>query len=150
MSLQNLDLNIWYLDDGTIAGLPDDVFNALQEIIDKAREIGLELNYEKCEISVLGTESDEIKNEIYGRFNSISKGTQKMIVKNQFLLTSPLTEEASALCLENKTQDLMKMREKLKQISSHSAYYLLRFSITTPRLIFFLRGSPMWRNFAGL
>lgn len=44
----------------------------------------------------------------------------------------------------------MKLTEKLKQISSHSAYYLLRFSITTPRLIFFLRGSPMWRNFSGL
>lgn len=77
-SLQNLDINIWYLDDGTIGGSPDDVFKALQDFIEKAREIGLELNYEKCEISVLGTELDEIKNEIYGRFNSISNSIQKM------------------------------------------------------------------------
>ena len=108
------------------------------------------MNYEKCEIAVLGTESDEVKNEIFGRFDSISNGIQRMNVKNEFLLGSPLTEAASTLCLENKTKDLMNLTEKLKQISSHSAYYLLRFSLTTPRLIFFLRGSPMWRNVSGL
>lgn len=61
-SLKELDLNIWYLDDGTIAGAPDSVATALQEIIDKANEIGLQLNHSKCEIAVLGTECKKIKN----------------------------------------------------------------------------------------
>lgn len=29
-SSENLDLNIWYLDDGTVAGSPDDVLKALK------------------------------------------------------------------------------------------------------------------------
>lgn len=41
-SLQDLDLNVWYLDDGTIGGTPFVVLNALKTIIYKTKEIGLE------------------------------------------------------------------------------------------------------------
>jgi len=70
--------------------------------------------------------------------------------ENEFLLGSPLTDAASTLCLNRKIKDLQGLTKRLKNISMHSAYYLLRISITTPRLIFFLRGSPMWRNESGL
>lgn len=58
--------------------------------------------------------------------------------------------KASTLCLNKKMSDLQNLTKKLKNKSMHSAYYLLRISITTPRLIFFLRGSPMWRNESSL
>lgn len=52
-SLQDLDLNLWYMDDGTIAGTPNNVLKALKIIIELTQEVGSELNYAKCEISML-------------------------------------------------------------------------------------------------
>lgn len=149
-SLEDLDLNIWYLDDGTIAGSPNNVLKAFRKIIILAQEIGLELNYAKCELSILSFESDESKLEIEHQFKSIAAGIQTMKPENEFLLGSPLTDAASTICLNKKILDLQNLTKRLKNISMHSAYYLLRISITTPRLIFFLRGSPMWRNESGL
>ena len=150
LKLLELDLNLWYLDDGTIAGNPYDVLIALNLIIKKANEIGLELNNRKCEISVLGEYSAEQKNEIMRMFENVSPGIQEIQENNAFLLGSPLTDQSAIGCLDRKINDLKKMTNKLKNISAHSAYFLLRMSITTPRLIFFLRGNPMWRNISGL
>ncbi len=82
-------------------------------------------------------------------FDSIANGIQMMKTENKFLL-GPLTEDASRICLEKKTIELRNLAGKLKSIRRHSAYYLLRLSVTTPRLIFFLRGAPMWQNSTGL
>ena len=146
-NLENLDLNIWYLDDGTIAGKPDDFLTAFNTIIQKAQDLGLEVNFKKCEMSIIGTDVHDVKLDWHQRFNIVSDGIQLMRTEHEFLLGSPLT---SILCLNKKTVDLQNLSENLKSISMHSAYYLLRMSVTIPRLIFFLRGSPMWHNTAGL
>jgi len=49
------ELNIWYLDDGTVAGDPETVLQSFHVIREKGSEIGLFLNEDKCEVSVLGT-----------------------------------------------------------------------------------------------
>src|ERR1700743_1514793 len=69
---------------------------------------------------------------------------------NAFLLGSPLTDQSAIVCMNRKIDDLEHLTEKLKNINVHSAFYLLKISISTPRLIFFLRGNPMWRNSHGL
>ncbi len=101
-------------------------------------------------MAVLGTDSVELKCSLHQKFNTISNGIQIMKPENEFLLGSPLTEAASIICLNKKTNELENYTEKLKKISMHSAYYLLRMSTTIPRLIFFLRGAPMWKNSGGL
>ena len=45
-------LNIWYLDDGTIGGSADDVFNDFVTIITSSSTLGLELNISKCELYI--------------------------------------------------------------------------------------------------
>lgn len=45
-----LDLQGWYIDDGTVIGDRADVRRALQIIQQEARELGLELNLYKCEL----------------------------------------------------------------------------------------------------
>src|ERR1700744_325013 len=110
----------------------------------------LQVNFKKCEMSVLGTDLNDVKLKWQRKFNTVSDGIQLIKTENEFILGSPLTEAASILCLNKKTTDLKKLSENLKSISMHSAYYLLRMSVTIPRLIFFLRGAPMWRNAAGL
>lgn len=69
-SLQDLDLNLWYLDDGTIAGSPNNVLKAFATIINLAQQIGLELNFAKCELSILAFDSEESKIEIERQFKS--------------------------------------------------------------------------------
>lgn len=124
-SLKELDLNIWYLDDVTIAGTPDNVSRALQEIIHKTNEIGLQLNRAKCEMSVLGTPSTKIKSDLHKHFDSLAKGIQMMKPENEFLLGSPLTEAASKICLAKKTTDLRNLAEKMKNISMHSTAHII-------------------------
>lgn len=42
--------NVWYLDDGTLCDDPDVVLKDFEQIIEKAKKIGLEINPSKCEI----------------------------------------------------------------------------------------------------
>jgi hypothetical protein len=43
-------LNIWYLDDGTLADYPEVVLSDFKKVINLSRKIGLKLNFNKCEI----------------------------------------------------------------------------------------------------
>jgi hypothetical protein len=43
-------LNIWYLDEGTLADYPEVVLSDFKKVINLSRKIGLELNFNKCEI----------------------------------------------------------------------------------------------------
>jgi hypothetical protein len=43
-------LNIGYLDDGTLADYPEVVLSDFKKVINLSQEIGLELNFNKCEI----------------------------------------------------------------------------------------------------
>lgn len=60
-SLQS-ELNIWYLDDGSLGGDPDVVFDDLQKIIQKSVDLGLTLNFQKCEMMIIGSGNQQ---EIY-------------------------------------------------------------------------------------
>jgi hypothetical protein len=46
----NSHLNIWYLDDVTLADYPEVVLSDFKKVINLSRKIGLELNFNKCEI----------------------------------------------------------------------------------------------------
>ena len=46
--------DVWFLDDGTIGGSLDQALNDLRSIQQSFSEIGLSLNSDKCDITVLG------------------------------------------------------------------------------------------------
>ena len=46
-------INIWYLDDGTLAGPADQVINTILTLIPMFKAIGLDFNTSKCEVSFL-------------------------------------------------------------------------------------------------
>ena len=48
------ELNIWYLDDGTLGGPIDSVLENLETIKSSASSLGLHLNIDKCEFYPLG------------------------------------------------------------------------------------------------
>jgi hypothetical protein len=51
-------LNIWYLDDRTLAEYPEIVLSDFQKVINLSRKIGLELNFNKCEIFCCSGDTD--------------------------------------------------------------------------------------------
>jgi len=62
-----------------------------------------------------------------------------------FTLLSHLTEAFRSLLIE-KISKLEFFFSHLSLISAHSAFYLLRVSFSIPRLMYFLRCSPSWRE----
>lgn len=98
-----------------IAGSPDDVLKAFQFIIEKAKEIGLTLNSRKCEMSILGPQSSEEKKYLW---DNTSPGIQEIEPSKAFLLGCPLTEQAAVACLDQKTNDLKKLTNNLKNMSA--------------------------------
>ena len=44
------ELNIWYLDDGTLAGSYQDVLDDFGKVIKEGSKLGLKINPDKCEL----------------------------------------------------------------------------------------------------
>ena len=86
----NLPLNIWYLDDATIGGPPEDVAEALKQIIIDAEEVGLSPNFKKCEMKLWNTEQTEYKS----LFQELAPGIEEIHDEDATLLGSALSEEA--------------------------------------------------------
>jgi hypothetical protein len=53
------ELNVWYLDNATLADKPEIVLNDLYQIINLAAEIGLNVNTAKCELFFCSHKIDE-------------------------------------------------------------------------------------------
>jgi hypothetical protein len=53
------ELNVWYLDHATIADFPNIVFENFKRIINTAKEVGLHINPNKCELFVCSNNVDE-------------------------------------------------------------------------------------------
>lgn len=44
------ELNVWYLDDGTLCDLPDKVLADFKNLIEQSTFLGLDVNPSKCEL----------------------------------------------------------------------------------------------------
>lgn len=139
------ELNLWYLDDGTIADDPDLVLSTLLNIRDASSEIGLHLNFSKCEVSFLNVPQDQ-NDALYSRFMDLAPGIRFMTSDSAYLLGSAISTEALRSLLIEKISKLEFFFSRLSSISAHSAFYLLRASFSIPRLMYFLRCSPSWRE----
>jgi len=135
------ELNIWYLDDGTLGGPPDVVLSDLQKIIEFSSRLGLSLNFSKCEVMILGTEN---KQEVFDRFNELAPGI--VLKENEIdLLGAPLTDSGIPAALKSKLVELKRMVGRLREMNSHQAFFLLRHSLSIPKLTYLLRTTPCWR-----
>lgn len=85
----NTELNIWYLDDGAIGYLPEKVCDNLALIKSTAKELGLELNGEKCELFPNGS---QLNNDTIQEFRNLPPGIRMVPESELELLGSPLAE----------------------------------------------------------
>lgn len=140
------EMNIWYLDDGTLAGDPQTVLQDLKTIIRKSAELGLRLNFSKCEIKVIG---NDINQEIVNAFNDVAPGITAL-ENNINLLGAPLTDSGISNEIKEKIIKLKLMVFRLKDLNSHQSFFLLRNSFSIPKLTYLLRTTPCWRSMPDL
>ena len=137
------ELNLWYLDDGTIAGDPQKVFDDFDYLMSSCAEIGLQLNFKKCEFSILNEKSDSL---IMSKYDYIIKQFSTVNVRNLTLLGCPFSDVEIQKTLESKSYMFSKLTKNMSLINSHSAYHLLKHSFSVPRIIYLLRSAPCWRS----
>ena len=104
----NSPLNIWYLDDGTIAGPVNTVLRDYHEILKALTTHGLEVNPSKCELFLIKPQSEECINAL-AAFREITDGIKLVEKADLTLLGAPIFPEAIDKVLEEKLLNLKLM-----------------------------------------
>ena len=133
------EINVWYLDDGTLADKPDLVLENFKILFDKCEHFGLKINPSKCELHFCNEISDDVVNQ----FNQISPGIRVMNDDIE-LLGSSLYESGCQKVLLKKLENMKISFERLKILKAHMAYYLLKHCFWIPKMSFIVRTTPMW------
>ena len=130
------DLCLFYLDDGTLGGSPQEVLQDFQRVEQGAVELGLSLNHEKSEVISIDPAARE----------PLLTTAPNLSVTNPdcaSLLGSPL---GSVDCIDqvisDKTESLPTMGDRLSYLHAQDALLLLRHSFAIPKLLYTLRTLP--------
>lgn len=85
------DLNLWYLDDGTIGGSVSQVFSDFETIRRLSPTLGLHLNIDKCELVTVGLDSSAT----LLHFQETAPSIRYVAYNNAMLLGAPLSVAAT-------------------------------------------------------
>ena len=96
-------LNLWYLDDGNLAGTFEDVLNDFTILRSTFLAMGLEVNPQKCELVFLGCPSNEQKQSILSKFSEVCPGVQVTELEDLVVLGAPIGSAALESTVEEKT-----------------------------------------------
>lgn len=138
------EINTWYLDDGTLAGDPSSVFKDFAYLITSCSEIGLSINYQKCEFAFISNPTSTPLNN-FPNYIPLIESVSKINPLSLNLLGCPFDDEEIKSSFIKKNAFMHKMAENLSIIEPHTAYFLLRHSFAVPRLTYMLRCAPCWR-----
>ena len=137
-----LDLNVWYLDDGCIAGDPEMVLKHASDLTHKFKELGLIINPSKCELYSLDNTS-EVNCKL--RFSQVFEGIKIHDKEEWTLLGAPLTYEALKPFVQLKKKNLERLLTNLSHLNTHQGYYILTHFLHVPKLMYALRASPLYQ-----
>jgi len=134
-SLQS-ELVIGFLDDVAIGGDAECVMKDFIHMETAAKQLGLELNRDKCEI--VGP-SDDTRSLFASHGIHLPETNPAAAI----LLGAPLLAGLNLDgVLEIKRQELQRLSKRLELMPSHDSLYLLRNVLTAPRLMYLLRTAP--------
>lgn len=133
-------LNIWYLDDGTVGGKPEEVEKDLVALLPRLGALGLEINTSKCEFYPCSAASQLH----YAKFGDLLPGLRLLEASTFCLLGSPIFPAGIPQAFESRKNMVLTARVKLKQLPAHLGLTLLRACFAVPKLIYFLRTVPTW------
>ena len=130
-------LKVFYLDDAFIAGDPVSVREDFDSIKEVSKSLGLLLNPSKCELFSINP-SQEVMSEF--------PGVKEISAADLKLLGAPILQEAFEDVLHSKLENLKTMVERLKQLDSHDALFLLKQCFAIPKIMYTLRTAPCFLN----
>jgi hypothetical protein len=128
-------LNIWYLDDGTLAAYPEVVLCDFKKVINLSRKIGLELNFNKCEIFCCSGDTDL---KVIKEFQNLAPGIKICDRGSLSLLGSPIFDQGFKNTVE-------KTIITVENLNRHVAYTLIKNCLFIPKFNFLLRTTPFWK-----
>ena len=129
---------MWYLNDATIDGQISSVFNDAIKIIDAFKEIGLQLNPNKCELLILNHPA-AIYADTVKLFSFILSSVLLPPHHSWSVLGSSLTHEAIVFMLDLKLGDIPRLCSKLKEVEPFHAFILLKNCFSIPKLVHIFR-----------
>ena len=138
------EMNLFYLDDGTMCGTAESVMADFKKIKDAKNSLGLEINPGKCEILLIRPMGDV--DSTIGKFRELAPQIKEISMDNLTLLGSPIMVEAIDGVLQSKLESFQLMCDRLKLLDPHDALFLLRHAFSLPKLTYFLRTSPCFKN----
>ena len=114
-----------------------------QKLIETSKELGLEVNPGKCEIFCTNPES---RQQIQESFKTIAPQIKILDEESRTLLGSPVLPPSEDLILQEKLSDLQRMSERLEELDTHDALFLLRHCFSITRLTYFLQCAPCYKS----
>ena len=138
------ELKVWYLDDVTICGEVPDVLRDLRRITTESKQLGLQLNADKSEITILGTSSDQEVSDIQAQFQDVAPGIRTVSVQDAELLGAPLHAEGIPGAIREKISALARLKNNLSHVGVHNSLFLLKNCFLLPKLLYILRTVPTW------
>ena len=138
------ELNIWYLDDGTIGGSAEDVINDLKTIIHQSPHLGLELNASKCEV-ILGEMDLSSANVALAMLREVAPDVHLLQRDTATSLGASLFHSTLSSSLRSKIHVLECLTSRLECLHTHDALFLLRNCLAIPKLMYLLCSSPAWQ-----
>jgi hypothetical protein len=140
------DLNVWFYDDGNIAGEYGNVLDNVNRLISGLTSLGLKVNTNKCELVFLGACPVRTKNHIHKLFQDACTGVRITELEELIILGSPVGEKARVNTLTEKLECFKNLEAFTKTIDSHYAFYLIKNCLFMPKLLYLLRTSPSFEH----
>jgi hypothetical protein len=138
----DFQVNIWYLDDGTLADYPEVVLSDFKKVINLFIKIGLELNFNKCEIFCSSGDTDL---KVIKEFQNLAPGIKISDLGSLSLLGSPIFDQGFKNTVEETIITVENLLNKAELLSRHVAYTLIKNCLFIPKFIFLLRTTPFWK-----
>jgi hypothetical protein len=135
-------MNIWYLDDGTLADYPEVVLSDFKKVINLSQEIGLELNFYKCEIFCCSGDTDL---KVIKEFQNLAPGIKTCDRESLSLLGSPIFDQGFKNTVEKTIITVENLLNKAELLNRHVAYTLIKNCLFIPKFNFLLRTTPFWK-----
>lgn len=136
------DLNLWYLDDGSLCDEPDIVLDDLKRLIQSSKHLGLEVIPSKCELYFC---SGQVDDDVLQKFQDIAPGIRVVNDENLNLLGVPIFESGFQEVAASWLRTASSTFDRLKNLPAHTAYFLLRNCFAIPKLTCFVRTFPVWK-----
>ena len=134
-------INMWYLDDGTLAGPLTQVLEDAKTMITKFAALGLTLNSNKCELTCLSSKAPPA---MHSQADKLLPNI-KLVPRDELMLLGSAILEGGLNSSVQKAKGLIEnICDRVKHLDAHTALFILCHYTSAPRFNYLLRSSPLY------